>query len=219
MAGDFPNSPGVGHTDYPIGDWQSYWCHTCQSAFNTKHNHPFDPIPAPYLDPLQNNIYPTTWNPPISSGIYGMSNNGWICPRCSSSNSPSTSSCSCNDFNTGTMYKYLEVEEDMDNLIEGLHFDLSQEEIAVHLQERFSYHSNRADEYTAQMLAYDQVPEEVQAMSGGGPKEQMEKSVLRHRGTAEKFKFMSEHLVDGATYRLSDRDLHDIEMLSDNRYF
>lgn len=201
MAGDYPP---VGHTDYLLGEWQSYWCHTCQAAFNIKHTHPLSRFGV---------------SNPLNPGIFGQSDNGWICPRCKSSNSPSTWTCSCNGYDTGVMYKHPEVEEDMDNLIEGLHFDLSQEEMAAHLQEKFSYHTNRADEYTAQILAYDQVPEEVQAMSGGSPKEQMEKSVLRHRGTAEKFKFMSEHLVDGATYRLSDRDLHDIEMLSDNRYF
>lgn len=107
----------------------------------------------------------------------------------------------------------------MDNLIQGLHFDIAAEEISAHLQKRYSYHLNRADEYKAQVEAYGQVPDEVRAMSGGNPKEQMEKSVLRHQATAEKFKFMSEHLVDGATYRLNDRDLKEIEMLSENRYF
>jgi hypothetical protein len=104
-------------------------------------------------------------------------------------------------------------------MIEGVKIDISTDELKDHLSERASYHQEKQAFYEGQVesLKAGHVGEMDKGAISNDPVSQLEGSARRHKETAALFQFISDHLVPNEVYRLEERDLTRLEVLS--RYF
>jgi hypothetical protein len=102
-------------------------------------------------------------------------------------------------------------------MIEGLHFDLTYEELNTHLTVKASYHKGRALWYRARLKDLeDGGVVEDQQVSGGDPLRNLESQATKHDDRATFFDFLADHLIKD-TYRLSESDLRTLELIG--RYY
>lgn len=103
-------------------------------------------------------------------------------------------------------------------MIEGLHFDLSHDELKDHLEHKASFHCDRQAWYQERVkdLRAGDTDLEDQQISGGNPIQNLENQIKKHGGRADLFQFLADHLVN-ETYRLSESDLKELEFIG--RYF
>jgi hypothetical protein len=126
-------------------------------------------------------------------------------------------------------------------LIEGVKIDVKSDEMKDVLAKRAEYHKTRASWYESQLKslreaqgaiaakivedAGDEEDEEMAAnlsnaygkgsnFRGDSPIDQLASKVKAHRARQAYFRFMSEHVIPGKTYRLKEDDLTRLELLS-----
>jgi hypothetical protein len=118
----------------------------------------------------------------------------------------------------------------MSQIIEGVHCDVSQQELKAHCQKRVEFHTGKlkhwqelltaaankkAQEITAQD-ADELARNKMSGYSSTSPlDEQIERcrrKVTTHKVALARFRFWGEHLPEGATFRLSMSDLSSLEL-------
>lgn len=100
-------------------------------------------------------------------------------------------------------------------IVVGLHVDIEEAELKVLLLGRLGYHEERAALYSKQLeglLAIDASMEEEASKIGKYSNTQsaadnMKETIKSHRDKAVYYRFMADHTIAGATYRLSEADL------------
>lgn len=103
-------------------------------------------------------------------------------------------------------------------MIEGLKYDVSSEEIVAHVTERAKHHSEREAWYTAQIEELERGMAEPQEYTGGDPIRNLKDSRSRHTNKREVFEFLAKHVIPNETYRLEERELSNLEMISGGRW-
>ena len=100
-------------------------------------------------------------------------------------------------------------------MIEGLHFDIPYAELFKHLKEKAAYHDERVVWYLKQIegLKKGGVESDMDAYSGGSPVSNMQRKENEHLQKAEYFFLLAAYLVKDETYRLSRKDMIDIELI------
>src|SRR5262245_7646606 len=100
-------------------------------------------------------------------------------------------------------------------MIEGLHVDVTSDELKKLLVGRLKYHEEKIALYTQQreklVEAEKLLAEEAAQMSkfsgSRTPLDSVEESLKQHRRQVIYYKFMAEHVVLNETYRLHENDL------------
>jgi hypothetical protein len=108
----------------------------------------------------------------------------------------------------------------MSQIIEGLHVDVSSTELKLLLLGRLKYHEDKAGFYEKQLVEMkklDQVMAEEAAQIGKtsnrSPAESIDGAIKNHKDQAIFYKFVAEHVIEGATYRLDEQDLQRIGVM------
>lgn len=100
-------------------------------------------------------------------------------------------------------------------MIEGLHFDFDAAELVVHLRTKAGHHLDRSEWYEEQVLNLEAggLKDDMQ-VTGGSPLANFKERGAKHVERWEFFTLLAEHIVTGEVYRLSERDLGMIELIS-----
>jgi len=100
-------------------------------------------------------------------------------------------------------------------MIEGLKFDVKSEELKKHLEERCNFHKERAAFYRKQEEEFKKNATDAEIREGQNTMKQthqaMKDSARVHEGQHERYTYLAAHLIPDETYRLSEKDLHDLE--------
>lgn len=99
----------------------------------------------------------------------------------------------------------------MAEIIHGLHVDVSSDEMKELLVGRLKHHTDKVSFYEKQLLEMKKVDaaltaeaQEMGKTSTRGPLESLEQAIKKHRDQTVYYKFMTDHVVQGATYRLDE---------------
>lgn len=100
-------------------------------------------------------------------------------------------------------------------MIEGLHVDVPSAELKELLIKRLHHHESRISFYTKQLAEIEKVDDALRAeaqqyskvSNASGPVDSIRTSIQRHKDQCIYYRFVSEHLVPGETYRLEESDL------------
>mgnify|MGYP001564625174 FL=1 len=102
----------------------------------------------------------------------------------------------------------------MTQIITGLHIDVPSDELKGLLLARLKYHEAKVEFYSKQFEELRKVDvamaadaETFSKTSNRSPSESLEQAVKKHKDQAIYYKFVAEHLVVGATYRLDEHAL------------
>ena|SRR6185369_2909676 len=99
-------------------------------------------------------------------------------------------------------------------MIEGLKFDVTSAELVAHLSERVTHHIERAAFYASQSKALEDGNAEGMNYSGGDPVRALKDKRSEHEHKKELFEFLVAHVISGETYRLTESDLLQLEIIS-----
>ncbi len=102
----------------------------------------------------------------------------------------------------------------MSQIINGLHIDVSSDELKTLLLGRLKYHQDKVGFYEKQLVEMKKVDaaltaeaQEMGKTSTRGPLESLEQAVKKHKDQTVYYKFMAEHVIANATYRLDEAAL------------
>jgi len=99
-------------------------------------------------------------------------------------------------------------------VINGLHFDITSQELAEHLQIRLLHHQERSAFYRQQAATLESGGAEAAKYTNGDPVRSLRTKEDEHIRKSQLFDFMVRHVVKNETYRLSESDLISIEFVS-----
>lgn len=102
-------------------------------------------------------------------------------------------------------------------MIEGLHFDITFEEMQAHLRHKSVHHENRRLFYSKSAAALEEGGVKGSNATGGDPVKNLRDKEMAHEEKAEFFAFLADHLIEGEAYRLSEADLRTLEFVSRQR--
>ena len=109
--------------------------------------------------------------------------------------------------------------------IEGLRIDVKAAEMKKLLLARLEYHRKRKTHYEQQAKKLAQIDaalakeaETFSKTSNASPAETMQAAIKKHYDQAIYYKFMAEHVIAGATYRLSENDLFRLGVNPERHY-
>jgi len=97
-------------------------------------------------------------------------------------------------------------------MIEGLRVELSSEELRGYLEDRALHHRERRNFYLRQVENLSAGRVEEMAVTND-PISSLKQSARTHGERSDFFEFLSDHIVPGETYRLSEQDLTRIEII------
>jgi hypothetical protein len=103
-------------------------------------------------------------------------------------------------------------------MIEGLKLDFSGEELREHLSKKCLHHKERADFYQKQADALVAGNAETMQYTGGDPVKALRDKAITHQQRCDMFKLLHDHTSAGETYRLEDKDLTRLELISQGWY-
>ena len=101
-------------------------------------------------------------------------------------------------------------------MIEGLKIDIEADELKAHLDSRAEYHEGKAKFYGEQVASLKAGGVGAVAQSND-PVSSLQSSAKQHKDRAGFYRFMSEHIILGETYRLDESDLGRLEIVA--RYY
>lgn len=105
-------------------------------------------------------------------------------------------------------------------MIDGLHFDVSSDELRKHLLERISLHRTKMDDYKKRVEIMN-IPEDdfrdLEQTTLQDPASQLRRKYRHHKNRFELFLFMHAHVIEDK-YRLSEGDLLTLEFISKTRF-
>ncbi len=99
-------------------------------------------------------------------------------------------------------------------MIEGLHFDFEAKELERHLDKKAEHHLVRWEWYDVQITKLEAGGMKDEQVTGGNPLQNMKERRDKHLARKEFFELLRDHLVKGETYRLSEPNLVNIELIS-----
>lgn len=99
--------------------------------------------------------------------------------------------------------------------IEGIHADIKAAELKELIATRVAYHEERAERYADQLARLEGIDKEMAEQADEISKyansttaaQTMRGTIRSHRNNVTYFRFLGEHLVPDAVYRLSETDL------------
>jgi hypothetical protein len=98
-------------------------------------------------------------------------------------------------------------------MIEGLKIDVPSAELVEHLETRVRHHRERRTFYETQAASFLEGAEQFAVANvTNDPVHGLESSAKSHSQREAFFRFLAEHVVEGETYRLDERDLERLEM-------
>lgn len=111
-------------------------------------------------------------------------------------------------------------------LIQGLHVDVPGSEMKTLFEGRLRYHSDKAEKLQAQLVKFTEIDQALaddahgigKISSGGGAVGNLESSIKKHRDQTVYYSFMVDHVVVGATYRLSNGELLSLGIQAERFY-
>lgn len=110
-------------------------------------------------------------------------------------------------------------------IISGLHIDVGSDELKTLLLGRLKYHEDKAAFYEKQLgemrkidAALSAEAQEFAKTSTRTPAEALEQSVKKHRDQTVYYRFVADHLVKDAVYRLTEADLTRLGIQSERYY-
>lgn len=98
-------------------------------------------------------------------------------------------------------------------MIEGLHFDLSSDELKAHLEARARHHDSRVEFYQGQAKQLRDGGAQPTNYSNGDPIRNLEEKAAGHLEARERFSWLATHVVKNETYRLSEADASKVELI------
>ena len=98
-------------------------------------------------------------------------------------------------------------------MIDGIKIQLKSEELKQHLLDKVKYHQNKNSFYEDQVNALKSGGIKSEAVTND-PVSSLEQSAKKHKGKAEYFQFLADHLVADEIYQLSENDLTKLEIIS-----
>lgn len=100
-------------------------------------------------------------------------------------------------------------------MITGFQLDIRSVELKTHLQNKASYHKNKADSYKRQLKGIQSLMDDEPDQSGQtvNPKTGILSSFKSHDGKAQFFQFCADHVVPDETYRVTHQDLVTLEFI------
>lgn len=102
-------------------------------------------------------------------------------------------------------------------MISGIILEFTADELRRHLEERATYHLERARQYEERVDSLKEMGREEQEGVSNDPVRSLEHSRKEHQEKGAFFTIVAEHLIPGETYRLSFGDLRSLEFTS--KYF
>lgn len=113
----------------------------------------------------------------------------------------------------------------MAELIQGLHIDISGKELKGLLEGRLKYHADKVAAYEKQFIQFDKVDralaedaELISKTNSASPRQSLEQAIKKHKDQTIYYKFMADHVVVVATYRLGEQELSRLGIQSDRYY-
>lgn len=113
----------------------------------------------------------------------------------------------------------------MSQIINGLHIDVSSDELKTLLLGRLKYHTDKVGFYEQQLVAMRKIDaaltEEARSVGKGStssPADSLDQAVKKHQNQCVYYKFMSEHVIQGATYRLDENALQRLGIQTERFY-
>ena len=98
-------------------------------------------------------------------------------------------------------------------MIEGIKIQLKTEELQHHLSDKVKYHMDKNIFYEDQVETLKSGGVKSEAVTND-PVSSLEQSAKKHKGKAEYFQFIVDHLIANETYQLSETDLTKLEIIS-----
>jgi hypothetical protein len=113
----------------------------------------------------------------------------------------------------------------MAEIINGLQIEVPAAELKVMLEGRLKYHQDKVVAYTKQYEQMAQVEgllaeeaNQIGKTSNRSASDGVKEAIKKHKDQTVYYKFMSEHVVTSATYRLSENDLVRLGVQADRFY-
>ena len=103
-------------------------------------------------------------------------------------------------------------------MIEGIKLDFSGKELRQHLMKKATHHGERKSFYTSQADALIRGNAEAMQYTGGDPVKALRDKALQHQQRQEMFLLLHSHTNEQETYRLEDKDLTRLELISAGWY-
>jgi hypothetical protein len=105
-------------------------------------------------------------------------------------------------------------------LIQGLHIDVPGSEMKTLFEGRLKYHQEKADALGRQIEQFRKLDkalaeeaDNIGKVSNSSPAQSLEQSAKKHRDQTVYYRFMVDHVVMGATYRLSQSELQTLGIM------
>lgn len=105
--------------------------------------------------------------------------------------------------------------------VKGLKYQLSTEQLKIHLMGRVEHHKKKAEWYKDKLGTLRQgLDREESRMSSmnSNPIEEFEKKIKKHENLVSSLTFMADHLIPSENYILDDDDLRKIEVVESGYY-
>jgi hypothetical protein len=100
-------------------------------------------------------------------------------------------------------------------MIDGIHCDVSTDEMRTLLGKRIKYHEEKATFYAKTAKDLTDSGLQVSGGSSRDPVGDLQTKVKEHQSRIEFLTFVAAHLVEGETYRLSEHDMARLGFISE----
>lgn len=110
-------------------------------------------------------------------------------------------------------------------IISGIQIDVPADELKRLLLGRLEYHQEKVKAYEKQMTQLVEMErsladeaDRIGKTSNASPKESVQQAITKHKDKSIYYRFVAEHVVANAVYRLSENDLVRIGVQSERYY-
>jgi hypothetical protein len=109
-----------------------------------------------------------------------------------------------------------------EHLIEGLHVDVKGTELKELLLGRLKYHNDKVSNYEKQLVELKRVDkalaedaEQISKFSTQSPAQSLEQAIKKHKDQTIYYRFVADHIITAAVYRLGEHELQRLGIQSD----
>lgn len=112
-----------------------------------------------------------------------------------------------------------------EHLIQGLHVDVKGTELKELLLGRLKYHQDKVANYDKQLNELKKVDkalaedaEAISKFSNASPAQSLEQAIKKHKDQTIYYRFVADHVITTATYRLGEQELYRLGISSERHY-
>lgn len=112
-----------------------------------------------------------------------------------------------------------------EHIIEGLHVDVKGTELKDLLLGRLKYHLDKVSNYEKQLVELKRVDkalaedaESISKFSTASPAQSLEQAIKKHKDQTVYYRFVADHVITTATYRLGENELLRLGIQSERHY-